>query len=210
MTGGGDDGGAGGGQFHFHPDTYLAMVRAEVPAFDELQDTLAEACTATDGVVRRILELGTGSGETARRVLARHERAALVGVDESEGMLGEARRVLDPGRVQLIAGRLQQPLPAGPYDVACSALAVHHLDAAEKRDLFVRVHDALRPGGRFALADVVVAEGAPAPSTPLEPAHDKPDTVADLLRWLGAAGFEARQVWGTGDLVILVADVAGA
>ena len=30
-------------QFHFDPDTYLDMVRAEVPDYEQLQDTVAEA-----------------------------------------------------------------------------------------------------------------------------------------------------------------------
>ena len=30
-----------GSQFHFFPDDYLALVRAEVPEYDLLQDTVA-------------------------------------------------------------------------------------------------------------------------------------------------------------------------
>jgi trans-aconitate methyltransferase len=200
---------AAGGQFHFHPETYLAMVRAEVPAFDELQDTVAATCIPNDGMVSRILELGTGSGETARRVLVRHPRAALVGVDASEPMLGEARKVLDPDRVRLVVARLQVALPPGPFDVVYSALAVHHLDAVEKRDLFVRILGVLRPGGRFVLGDVVVPEDGADATTPVADDHDKPDSVADQLRWLAAAGFDARCVWSLGDLVVVSADAPG-
>jgi hypothetical protein len=32
-----------GNQFHFDPATYLETIRAEVPAYDELQDAAAEA-----------------------------------------------------------------------------------------------------------------------------------------------------------------------
>ena len=206
----GGTGGTGGGQFHFDPATYLAMVRAEVPAFDELQEVVAGACTPASGAVSRVLELGTGTGETARRVLARYPDASLVGVDESEGMLGRARQVLDPDRTRLVVGSLQDPLPDGPYDVVCSALAVHHLDAGEKRTLFARVRDVLRPGGCFVLADVVVPEGAAQATAPVEPNHDKPDTAADQMRWLDEAGFGARLVWTTSDLVVIVAETPDA
>jgi tRNA (cmo5U34)-methyltransferase len=57
------------GQFHFHPDDYLELMLAEMPGYWRLQDA---AAAATGGGARRILELGTGTGETARRVLARH------------------------------------------------------------------------------------------------------------------------------------------
>ena len=30
-------------QFHFDPDTYLAMVRAEVPDYEQLQEVVADA-----------------------------------------------------------------------------------------------------------------------------------------------------------------------
>jgi hypothetical protein len=56
-----------GNQFHFDPATYLGTIRAEVPAYDELQDAVAEA---TAGIqAERVLELGVGTGETSRRVL---------------------------------------------------------------------------------------------------------------------------------------------
>ena len=67
------------GQFHFVPEEYLALIRAEVPDYDRVQD---EVAAATEGVAARaVLELGVGTGETARRVLARHPGARLVGVD---------------------------------------------------------------------------------------------------------------------------------
>jgi hypothetical protein len=55
------------GQFHFHPDEYLELMHSELPAYERLQD---EAAAATGSGATRLLELGTGTGETARRVLA--------------------------------------------------------------------------------------------------------------------------------------------
>jgi tRNA (cmo5U34)-methyltransferase len=94
-------------------------------------------------------------------------------------------------------------LPPGPFDLIVSALAVHHLDESEKRSLFRRVHEALRPGGRFVLGDVVTADVIVAP---LEEGYDKPDRAADQLEWLRAAGFDARLAWEHRDLALLVAD----
>lgn len=58
---------------------------------------------------RAILELGTGTGETARRLLALHPRAELVGVDSSDEMLAAAGRLLDRERVDL-----RIPVVGGP------------------------------------------------------------------------------------------------
>jgi tRNA (cmo5U34)-methyltransferase len=54
-----------GYQFHLDPSTYLETIRAEVPAYDELQGAVAEA---TAGIqAERVLELGVGTGQTSRR-----------------------------------------------------------------------------------------------------------------------------------------------
>ncbi len=73
-----------GEQFHFDPDTYMDMVKSEVPAYERLQDAVAEA---TAGTAARVLDLGTGTGVTALKILERHPGAELTGIDESAGPL---------------------------------------------------------------------------------------------------------------------------
>jgi len=189
-------------RFQFDPDSYIAMMREDMPRFEELQDVVA---AATAGLLaRRILELGTGTGETARRVLAAHPGATLVGIDESEPMLAAARAKLDADlRVQ----RLQDPLPSGPFDLVVSALAILHLDRNEKQDLFQRVHAELGAGGRFVLADLVVPEQAEDVVTLATPGFDKPDALSDLVAWLREVGFVTAVEWAWQDLAVLRADV---
>lgn len=179
------------------------MIRADVERFDELQDAVAEA--SQDVPARRILELGTGTGETARRVLELHPRAEFVGIDESDSMLQEARRAL-MGSADLRRSRLQDPLPDGPFDLVFSCLTVHHLDGAEKAELFRRVADALPPGGRFVLADVVVPERSEDAVTPLTEGFDLPDRVDAQLEWLAEAGFQPRVTWAWKDLAVISAE----
>jgi tRNA (cmo5U34)-methyltransferase len=190
------------GQFHWDPDAYLEMVRAEVPDYDRIQDELARA---TDGIdARRVLELGTGSGVTSRRVLARHPHAHLTGVDSSEHMLAAA----DLPGADLRLQDLRDPLPEGPFDLVFSALAIHHLDAAAKADLFGRVSAVLAPGGRFVMADVVVPEDPDDVVTPLDAGFDLPEAVPDLLAWLQDAGLRGHVAWQARDLAVLAADAA--
>jgi tRNA (cmo5U34)-methyltransferase len=191
-------------QFHFDPDTYMDMIRADVPGYDRLQDALAAAASATPA--HRMLDLGTGTGVTARRVLDVHPEATLVGVDESAGMLAEARRALPPV-TDLRVARLEETLPDGPFDLVVSALAVHHLDGPGKAGLFRRVAEVLRPGGRFVMADVVVPDDPADAVVPLEEGFDVPDRVPDLLGWLAAAGFDARVTWAERDLAVVAADL---
>jgi len=192
------------GQFHWDAEGYLGLMRREMPDYDELQRRVAEA-TGTGAA--DILELGTGTGQTAERVLDRHPAARLTGIDGSADMLAVARSRLPAGRADLREGRLEDPLPPGPYDVVVSALAVHHLDAAGKADLFRRAAGVLEPGGRLVVGDVVVPDDPADAVTPIEPGFDKPSTVAEQLRWLTAAGLSARAVWQRRDLAVLVGEL---
>jgi tRNA (cmo5U34)-methyltransferase len=190
-------------QFHFRPDDYLENIRAEVPRFDEFQKAVADSTRGFEATA--ILELGTGTGETARRVLGLHPGATLVGIDESRDMLERARELL-PTDTQLSVARLQDPLPEGRFDLVFSALTVHHLDAVEKADLFRRVFDVLAAGGRFVLGDVVVPADPADAVAPLTEGFDLPDSVDDQLEWLAAAGLEPRVAWAWKDLAVIVAD----
>jgi tRNA (cmo5U34)-methyltransferase len=194
-------------QFHFDPATYLDLMRQEVPAYGRLQEAVAAASEGT--AVARVLDLGTGTGETLVAVLARHRRARAVGVDQSAPMLEAARARLAGLPVELVVAELADPLPPGPFDLVVSALAVHHLEGSEKSALFVRVAEALRPGGRFVLADVVIPVDPADAVTPLTSEHDRPSTAADQLRWLADAGFDAAGVWSERDLVVVRADRPG-
>jgi tRNA (cmo5U34)-methyltransferase len=192
-------------QFHWDPASYLELMRQEVPDYERLQE---EAAAASRGLeVESILELGTGTGETARRVLAVHPAARLRGIDDSEEMLGVARNALASFEVRLSQSRLEDPLPAGPFDLVASALAVHHLDGPGKQSLFERVARVLRAGGRFVLADVVIPEDPADAVTPIDDdGYDKPDSVPDQLDWLARAGLRARIHWAHRDLAVIVAD----
>ncbi len=196
-----------GGQFHFHPSTYEDEIRDDIPIYDQLQQELVDWSGAD---ARRILELGTGTGVTARLLLERHPQARLVGIDSSEDMLASARRRLPAERVELKVGRIEDPLPQGPFDLVASALCVHHLDAAEKAQLFERVRAALTPAGRFVLADVVVPSDPRDVRIPLTPGFDKPSSVAEQLRWLADAGLGARVAWEREDLAVIVASATPA
>jgi tRNA (cmo5U34)-methyltransferase len=179
-------------------------MRAEVPDYDRLQEETVEATRSIEA--RSILELGTGTGETARRLLAAQPLAHLVGIDSSEQMLAAARRLLVPDRVDLRIGQIEDTLPRGRFDLVVAALVVHHLAGQRKAELFRRVESLLRPGGRFVLADVVVPEFADDAVTPLSPEYDHPSRVAEHLDWLGRVGLSATVTWARRDLVVIAAD----
>lgn len=172
-------------QFHWTPETYLELIRSEVPRYEELQ---AEAVRAVPFAPSRVLELGMGTGETTRRLIEAFPDTWVVGLDSSTEMVFRARETYDD--VQL--ARMEDPLPDGPWDLVISVLSVHHLTTEQKRTLFRRVREQSRS---LVLGDVVKADPQ---ITPLDPGFDHPDTAEELAEWCGG-----EIVWRGDDLAVV-------
>lgn len=172
-------------RYRFTPEGYLDLIRSEVPRFDQLQEASVDAIPFPPG---RVLELGIGTGETTRRLLALHPEAEVTGLDSSPEMVFEAREL----GIDVRLARMEDPLPDGPWDLVISVLSVHHLTSEQKRDLFRRVRDQSRA---LVLGDVVAAEPQVAP---IEPEHDFPDPAADQAVWCGG-----EVVWAADDLAVI-------
>ena len=108
------------GQFDWKPETYLELIRSEVPRYDELQE---QAIAAIPFPPERVLELGMGTGETTRRLIEAYPDAWVIGLDSSPDMVFRAREAYDD--VQL--ARIEDPLPDGPWDLVIGVLSIHHL-----------------------------------------------------------------------------------
>src|SRR5262245_1304224 len=136
-------------QFHWDPDSYLELIHAEVPRYDELQQAAIDAIPFEPA---RVLELGFGTAETTERIWQRYPNARITGLDSSPDMVFKARAL---GWEEMRLGRIEDPLPDGPWDLVISVLTVHHLDADGKRDLFRRVREHSRS---LVIGDVVEVE----------------------------------------------------
>jgi tRNA (cmo5U34)-methyltransferase len=189
-------------EFAWDPANYLELMAEEIADYPGLQAALVDA--TKDTRPRTVLDLGCGSGETARRVLAAHPDAELTGIDASEDMLAAAARALARHRVRLERQRLQDPLPTGPFDLVVSALAVHHLPGEQKADLFRRVAKVLSPGGWFVLADLVVPEREQDAFTEIDWVEDMPSSAAEQLAWMSDAGLTAGITWSHRDIAVMV------
>lgn len=130
------------------------------PYYRELQDQVLAAIPYEPSESFRLLDLGGGSGRLVERVLETFPFAEATVLDQSEPFLslagGRLARFAPRGR--LIPARLQDDwgtqLPA-PANVIVSMSAIHHLEPAEKQDLYRRCHAALAPGGVFLNGDEV-------------------------------------------------------
>jgi tRNA (cmo5U34)-methyltransferase len=175
----------------WNPETYLEEIRAEVPLYDEIQTASIDAIPFPP---RRVLELGVGTGETTRRLLARYPDAELTGLDATPAMVFHARGL----GIDVRLARMEDPLPDGPWDLVISVLAVHHLSDERKRDLFRRVREQARS---FVLGDLVVVDE---PTIEPDPGVDIPARASDQARWCGG-----EVVWERGDFAVIRAVYEG-
>ena len=172
-------------QFDWKPDTYLDLIRDEVPAYDELQ---AAAIAAIPSAPARVLELGMGTGETTRRLLEAYPDTWVIGLDSSPDMVYRAREMYDD--VQL--ARIEDPLPEGPWDLVIGVLSIHHLRAEQKRNLFRQVREQARA---LVIGDIVKAE---VEVTPIEDGYDFPERASDLAEWC-----DGQITWEKQDLAVV-------
>ena len=193
---------------------YDAPRRRLVPDFDRFYGTAAELVATLPKATPDVLDLGAGTGLLSAAVRDRLPGANLTLLDGDDALLAVARQRLDG--VETVVQDLTDPLPAGPWCAVVSALAIHHLDDAAKRDLFARVRAVLKPGGVFVNAEQVAGptawhEDLYAAAHERDArelgsdddewdaalgrmAHDRCASVDDQIVWLRDAGFERVDV----------------
>ncbi len=107
-----------------------------------------------------LVDLCCGEGLLSRALLERFPRARVLAMDLSPAMLEHARAALAnygerfTARQFDLADRSWRSFPE-PVRAFVSSLAVHHLDGAGKRELFLDLAAALAPGGAVVIADLV-------------------------------------------------------
>ena len=108
----------------------------------------------------RVVDLCCGEGLLSERVLAAHPDLCVLALDGDPTMLAQTRRRLarfgdraEVGAFDLAASDWRGQLQGSAAVV--SSLAIHHLDAAQKRSLFRDIYAALNPGGVLLIADLI-------------------------------------------------------
>jgi SAM-dependent methyltransferase len=131
-------------------DSYLARVTGLV----------RDQAAASGLAVRRILDLGCGTGNGALKLAQLFVDAEVIAVDSAAPMLArlqaKARDLGVDGRVRTVESDLDQAWPlTGTVDLVWMSMALHHL-ADPKRGL-TEMLAAINPGGLLALAELTEA-----------------------------------------------------
>ncbi len=163
-----------------------------------------------------VLDLGCNVGTMANHVIERWPHANMVLVDHNPQMVETTQRRFSEKHGDfkyIVDDYLLLNLDWMRWDLVISSLSVHRQVSAEKRALFSRIYDALRPGGAFVLCDLMSEQGIEsqqgvdtawstyvrnASSTMREAEHmldrsryDEIDSVEEQAQWLRDTGFVA-------------------
>lgn len=142
------------------PGEYDTLIATLIPHYVDLIDAAAAAVDVMARTSPAIVDLGTGSGALAQRILKTRPKARLIGIDADASMLDAATRRLR-GRIQVVQGNFEQaPIPR--CDVISASFALHHVPTGGRKvALYHRCFAALRPGGMLVSADCFLAASRP-------------------------------------------------
>jgi ubiquinone/menaquinone biosynthesis C-methylase UbiE len=155
---------------------------------------------ATEGVDARgwrALDLACGPGTFARAMAGRVR--FVTGLDLTPAMLARARRAVGevtPACAFACGDAGRMPFSAGAFDAATCGFALHHMQNIPH--ILSEVARIVRTGGRVAIRDIIVPEGASSEAnTRIEqtrdPSHTRCLGVSELRELLEAAGLRVRK-----------------
>ena len=181
-------------------------------AFAQFYQAISLPIERTDESLR-ILDLGCGTGLELEALFQRVPNAWVTGVDLAENMLEllQQRYVTHASQITLLRDSyLTMPFGQQEYDHIISALSLHHILRDTKRELYTKIHTALRPGGKYVEGDSVIPsdmesefldefyeDAATVPSAPEGNYHiDIPFSIATQRSLLLEVGFKDFQlIW---------------
>ncbi|MGI6238817.1 MAG: class I SAM-dependent methyltransferase [Christensenellales bacterium] len=143
-----------------------------------------------------LLDLGCGTGRALDEIMKRSPWISVTGIDRSPALL--ARLLAKPyaSRLTLIhADSIQAALGTERYDAAVSVLVMHLSPREDRRALYARIHQSLRPGGRYVEADIAARDAAEEDRLFAEAAYERPLTEDSVLGDLRTAGFSSVETY---------------
>lgn len=166
--------------------------------YDRVLDRIVEYGDLPHNNYSRVLDIGIGTGNLARRFLA--IGVTVTGIEPSSKM-SEICRQRYPEITVMPGDFLNIPLSPQSVDLIVSSYAFHHLTPEEKEKAIMEMKRALKPGGRIVIADLMFRNAAERKriesgyrkagkdEIPEEYAEEYPGYVDDLKSAFTAAGF---------------------
>jgi len=141
----------------YETEKYDSDIVKSIPGHVELHKKIKEIFSdySKNKKVKKILELGIGTGLTSEKILKIIPNAKLIGVDFSKTMLDGAKKRLSKYDVKFIQGDYSEINFENDFDVVISVIGIHHQNNSGKKDLFKKIYDVLKQNGIFIFGDLV-------------------------------------------------------
>lgn len=206
---------------------YDETIRQFIPGYETMLSVAAGAIAASQPEL--VIDLGAGTGALTEACLEREGVGSVELLDVDPEMLGQARARLARFGARARFNRGSYDEAFEPADAFGASLSLHHIPTLEaKRELYARAYRALRSPGVLVNADVMMpAEAADrdrlfrfwadhlvSGGIPKARAwqhfrewaeEDTYFAAEQELEALRCAGFEARQIWASGPVVVIEA-----
>lgn len=201
-------------------DKYDRDIVNSIPYHKEVHERIAEFIGKRFDHKKEysILDLGTGTGITAKLLQDLLPNATIEVVDFSEQMMEGAKKKLGSKNVRYLPGDYAAMAFDKTYDIVVSVIGIHHQNTGGKQALFQKICSLLKPGGCFIFADLVtyadkydaarnnalhyhhLVEHATDEKTLTEWAHhhmflNDLAPIEDQVDWLHADGFEVEKAF---------------
>lgn len=199
-------------------DQYDRDIVNSIPYHKELHEHITRFIISHFNPLKNysLLDLGTGTGITAKFIQDLMPNAKIDAVDFSKQMLSGARKKLGNTNIRYILGDYTEMRFDRQYDVVISVIGMHHQTDEGKRLMFKKIHSLLKQDGVFIFGDLVtytephlaalntalhyhhLVEHAADEKTLIEWAHhhiflNNLASLEDQIEWLRAAGFTVKK-----------------
>jgi len=123
-------------------------------------ELIAEAAAGTNPDAQALLDVGCGAGNYSLKVVERLPALDVTLLDLSRPMLERAQARVSAatrGRVATVQSDIREaPLGEEQFDIIVAAAVLHHLRTEEQwREVFAKLHRALKPAGTLWIFDLV-------------------------------------------------------
>ncbi len=195
-----------------------SIVLQRIPYYKEMLDALVSVLPFSNKDRIKVADLGAGSGTIGYLIGSRFPNSSIRFVDLSPAMLETAKTKMKGfDNVEFEQADLSRYDFKEKYDAIVSSLALHHLDPKDsKKGFYKKVFDALKPGGMFVNADIILASDDKTQEVYLskwkefllkhlsekevEENHqrylreDRPNVLMTELQWLKDIGFKSVDI----------------
>ena len=105
--------------------------------------------------IKKILELGIGTGLTSEKIFKIIPNTQLIAIDFSKTMLEGAKKRLSQHNVKFIKGDYSKLEFEKNIDIIISVIGIHHQNNDGKKKLFKKIFKSLKKKGIFIFGDLV-------------------------------------------------------